>query len=111
MSAPRQLAFDLGHRSAFGRGDFLVSAANADAVAWIDRWPDWPGRALVIAGPAGCGKTHLVHAFQERSGARLVAHTEMARPDRLAGDGALAVDDAAAADEATEVTPGTTCTG
>lgn len=99
MSVPRQLALDLGHRSAFGRSNFLVSAANAEAVAWIDRWPDWPGHALAIAGPGGCGKTHLAHVFQERSGARMVSPGELARPDRLAGDGALAVDDAARADE------------
>jgi len=46
-----QLALDLRHRVAMGREDFLVSPSNADAVAWIDRWPDWPGPALVIVGP------------------------------------------------------------
>ena len=37
----RQLVFDLPQRPAFGREDFLVTAANAQAVASIDRWPDW----------------------------------------------------------------------
>ena len=32
---------------------------NREALAWIDRWPDWPAPALALGGPAGCGKTHL----------------------------------------------------
>lgn len=64
-----QLALDLRHRVAMGREDFLVSPSNADAVAWIDRWPDWPGPALVIAGPPGCGKTHLGHVWCQQAGA------------------------------------------
>ncbi|CAA7627199.1 DNA replication protein [Magnetospirillum sp. UT-4] len=60
-----QLAFDLGHRPAFGRADFLRAASNAEAVAWLERWPDWPAHALALHGPAGCGKTHLLAAFAE----------------------------------------------
>ena len=66
-----QLALDLRHRAAMGREDFLVSPSNADAVAWIDRWPDWPAPALVLAGPPGCGKTHLGHVWRNRSGAAM----------------------------------------
>lgn len=65
-----QLALDLRHRAAMGREDFLVSPSNEDAVAWIDRWPDWPGHALVLVGPPGCGKTHLGHVWQGRAGAQ-----------------------------------------
>jgi chromosomal replication initiation ATPase DnaA len=50
--------------------DFLVAESNRDAVIWLDRWPDWPTPALVIHGPAGCGKTHLAHVFLTRSGGR-----------------------------------------
>ena len=39
MSTGEQLALDLPHRTAFGRDAFLVAACNADAVAWVDRWP------------------------------------------------------------------------
>lgn len=68
MSARQnQLALDLRHRAAMGREDFLVSPSNAEAVAWIDRWPDWPGPALVIVGPPGCGKTHLGHVWRQRA--------------------------------------------
>jgi chromosomal replication initiation ATPase DnaA len=62
-----QLALDLQFRPALGRGDFVVSDSNQDAVAWLDRWPDWPSHALAIHGPAGCGKTHLAHVWQAQS--------------------------------------------
>lgn len=65
----RQIPLDLGHRPAFGRDDFLISPGNAKAVAWIDRWPDWPAPALVIHGPAACGKSHLAAVWKERVGA------------------------------------------
>jgi len=67
-----QLPLDLGHRTALGRGDFLVADSNAHAVAWIDRWPDWPGAGLALYGPAGCGKSHLAQVFASRARARLV---------------------------------------
>jgi chromosomal replication initiation ATPase DnaA len=84
---PGQLTFDLGHRTALGRDDFLVAPCNSDAVAWIDRWPDWPGPALVIYGPAGCGKTHLARVWQQRSGATDESVIEDA--DRASDDAAL----------------------
>ena len=60
-----QLPFDLGHRQAFSRDDFWVSSCNAQAIAWLDRWPQWPSPLLVIQGPAGCGKSHLCHVFEQ----------------------------------------------
>jgi chromosomal replication initiation ATPase DnaA len=68
-----QFTFDFPHRPAFGADDFLVAASNADAIAWLDRWPDWPSPSLILYGPPGCGKTHLAHVWQERSGARAIA--------------------------------------
>lgn len=70
---PRQLVFDLPLRPASGLGDFLVSQSNAAAVALIDRWPDWPQPAALLAGDAACGKTHLASVWQAQSGAALLA--------------------------------------
>ena len=68
MSDPEQLALELVTvRHAMDAADFVVSGSNRDAVAWLDRWPDWPGSALAIYGPPGCGKTHLAHVWQARS--------------------------------------------
>jgi chromosomal replication initiation ATPase DnaA len=69
----KQYPLPLPHRTALGRAEFLVAPANEEAVAWLDRWPDWPAPALVLAGPAGSGKTHLAHVFRARAGAVFLA--------------------------------------
>ncbi len=95
MSRAVQLAFDLGTRSALGAEDFLVSDANAEAVAWIDRWPGWP--VLALTGPAGAGKSHLGRIWQGRSAAATVTLAELAevRPlDLAARAPAFLIDDA-----------------
>lgn len=66
-----QLAFDLPARPALGRDDFFVSPANRAAVSWIETWADWPDGKLLLAGPKGAGKTHLVHVWAGLSGAQL----------------------------------------
>lgn len=71
--SPTQLTFNLPHRPALGREDFLVAPANEAAVAWLDSWPDWPSYGLVVHGPEGSGKTHLAQAWRARSGAKSIA--------------------------------------
>jgi len=91
-----QLPLDLGHRPALSAGDFLVAPCNADAHAWLQRWPVWPGAALVLTGPAGSGKTHLVHLFGASSGAAAISAADLtveAPPRLLAQAGAVAVED------------------
>lgn len=92
-----QLPLPLGHRAALGREDFLVAPANAEAVAWLDRWPDWPAPALVLHGPEGCGKSHLAQVFAAHAGARVIAgHPGIALdpPTLLDGVRAVVIDDA-----------------
>lgn len=64
---PRQLPLDLGHVTAYSRDDLVVTAANRDAVALIERWPDWPATVVVLAGPPGSGKTHLASIWKARA--------------------------------------------
>ncbi|WP_303976452.1 DnaA/Hda family protein [Dongia mobilis] len=66
----RQLPFDLKAPPAMGAADFVTSSSNEAALALIDSWPNWPGPALSVHGPAGCGKTHLGHVWQEKVGAQ-----------------------------------------
>lgn len=83
VDTPRQLSLELGHGTAYSRDDLVVSAANAEAAALVDRWPDWPSPVVVLAGPAGSGKTHLATIWRQRAGALAMA------PDRAgaaAGD-------------------------
>jgi chromosomal replication initiation ATPase DnaA len=77
--ATRQLALALPHRPALGRADFLVGEANAAAVGWVDRWPDWPAPALTIHGPAASGKSHLATVWQLRTGAVAVLAADLPR--------------------------------
>ncbi len=90
-----QLPFAFEHRAAMGNEDFLVTGCNAEAVAWLDRWPEWP--ALVIHGPSGCGKTHLAHVWQARTGALSVTAAALAAADPvalMAGSRCCVVEDA-----------------
>jgi len=97
MKAPaRQLVLDLPHRTALGRDDFLVTESNTAAVAMVDQWPNWPSNAVLLLGPAGSGKSHLVEVWRRKSRAgRIVAGdlSESAIPALLVS-GALAVEDA-----------------
>jgi chromosomal replication initiation ATPase DnaA len=99
-----QLTLDWPHPPALGRADYLVSDANAAALAWIERWPDWPGRGLVLFGPSGSGKTHLARLWCRRVAARLVDGADIrneALPNILsAAPNLVAIDNAERADEA-----------
>jgi chromosomal replication initiation ATPase DnaA len=77
VSSNSQIPFDLGHRTAMGRDDFLIAPNNQDAVAWIDLWPDWSAPVLVIYGPVASGKSHLAAVWSEKTNAACV------RPDTL----------------------------
>ena len=103
MSDPtRQLAIDLPPRPAHGRADFLASECNRAALERIDRWPDWPGRRLVLYGPASSGKSHLARLWCAESGARYVSACDLASELPLANGAlspAMVVDDAEAASE------------
>ncbi len=69
---PAQLRLELGLAPDFDRARFVVSDSNRLAVEAVDAWPDWPGCALALVGPAGSGKTHLAMAWAARSGAHLI---------------------------------------
>ena len=91
---PQQLVFELPHRPAMGREDFLVSDSNAAAVALIDRWPDWSVGAAVIAGSKGSGKTHLANVWLLRSGGRIFEASQISREGvpAIAATGSAAIE-------------------
>lgn len=76
----RQIPFDLPHRPAFGRDDFLVTRCNADAVGWLDKWPHWPAPALIVHGPAASGKSHLAAVWAEQAKARILSPLKVGAP-------------------------------
>lgn len=86
-----QLVLPLEPAPALGRADFLVAPGNAQAVAFIDRWPDWPTPAALLHGPAASGKTHLAHVWAAASGAIVIAADDL---DAGVPEGALVVEQA-----------------
>jgi chromosomal replication initiation ATPase DnaA len=64
----RQLRLPLQREPSVRREDFVISAANAEAVRLLDAWPNWPGGVLALVGPEGSGKTHLAQAWLTRAG-------------------------------------------
>jgi chromosomal replication initiation ATPase DnaA len=100
-----QLTIVFPCRALLGRADFLVSPGNESAVAWLDRWPDWPAGTLVLHGPPGCGKTHLVHLWRERASGAAVGGNRLDEGMLAAlieaSPPGIAVDDADHADERT----------
>jgi DnaA regulatory inactivator Hda len=95
--SPGQLALDFDHRPSLSGEDFLVAPCNADAIKWIDAWPDWPAPGLVVHGPSGSGKTHLANVFLSKTGGRAIAARDLteSEPARLfAASPALVIDDA-----------------
>ncbi|HLK82142.1 MAG TPA: chromosomal replication initiator DnaA [Xanthobacteraceae bacterium] len=93
---PRQLNLALGHRESFDRADFLCGPSNETALALIDRWTDWPTRAIALIGPEGSGKSHLAAVWAKAAGAQVIAAgaIEAASVPEALSAGAVAIEDA-----------------
>lgn len=96
-----QQILPLDHAPALRRADFLVSRCNAVALAQLEAWPAWTTPAnLIVTGPPGCGKTHLLHIWREKAAAVLIDACDLDEA-MLAGlmrtPAPLAIDDADAA--------------
>lgn len=94
------LPFDPAPR--FDAGDFIEAPSNAEARIWLGRVADWPQSRLALWGPAGCGKTHLLHGWAATQGADIMRGPDLAAdlvPD-LPG-APLAIDEADRAPERT----------
>lgn len=92
---PRQIPLDLGHAAGHSREELVVSDANRQAVALIDSWPDWPAQVVVLAGPAGSGKSHLSTVWADAADAVSIAAAEIGRwLDGVEVDRPVLIDDA-----------------
>jgi len=74
---PRQLALDLPIAPSFDPEDFIVSACNERAYAFLERWPDWPQSVALLVGPAGSGKSHLAAVWSARSEAVTLTRADL----------------------------------
>ncbi len=96
MTSGQQLALPFTHLPHYGREDFWVGPANAAALAYLERWPQWLAAGAVLVGPEGSGKTHLAALFARHSGALVMRADHLGEVDLLplrAGQ-ALALEDA-----------------
>jgi chromosomal replication initiation ATPase DnaA len=66
-----QLALNLPVRVDFSAESFVTGEANAAAVAALERWRDWPGAVMTLAGPTGAGKSHLAAIWAEQVHAQI----------------------------------------
>lgn len=67
-----QLIMPFAAQRSYHAADFIRGEANAPALAWIERWPDWPYSLLYLHGPGGSGKTHLAHLFAAHARASFI---------------------------------------
>jgi len=73
----QQLPLDLGHRTAQGREDFLITPSNQEAVSFIDLWPNWPTPMLIVRGPVASGKSHLIEVWKNQVGAASISPAQL----------------------------------
>ena len=64
-----QLSFNLKKEKIYEKYDFLVSKSNKQAYKFINKWPNWESRKIIIFGDSGTGKTHLSKIWQEKTSA------------------------------------------
>ena len=79
---PEQYLFNWPTNEKFAQANFLSSLSNEKAVKLIDKWPNWDRGnenfyALIIYGPAGCGKTHLSYVWSDISKARTITAKQL----------------------------------
>jgi DnaA regulatory inactivator Hda len=97
MTRAQQLLLDLPLKPNYSEADYVKSPCNWEATQWVERWPDWPMKMIAIYGEPGCGKTHLAHIWQEKTGARFLTPSDILNltpHDALDMASAIVLDDA-----------------
>jgi chromosomal replication initiation ATPase DnaA len=73
----QQLTLPIERPPSYAAADFVLDASNEEARRWLSAPDRWPGHRLVLAGPPGTGKTHLLHATAEAQGWDLLRGPEL----------------------------------
>ncbi|PIW27556.1 MAG: hypothetical protein COW29_11105 [Rhodobacterales bacterium CG15_BIG_FIL_POST_REV_8_21_14_020_59_13] len=90
-----QLALGLPPREDYSAESFVDGEANASARWALAGWRAWPGRVLVLYGPAGTGKTHLTHMWARESSGTIIVGADLAEKlESLPSAKPVAVEDA-----------------
>lgn len=95
MTKPTQLIFDLPHDPAVSREDFIVAPSNLAAFELLTGWPDWPSSWLLLTGPEGSGKSHLLKVWQDLCGAPVLSASDLGKDDPAdqVASGVLGIED------------------
>ena len=95
MRAPRQMPIAMTLPADHALESFITAPCNAQAKALILDGT-WPAGKLVLTGPEGAGKTHLLQIWASRTGATVLHPRDLAKADltALADQGAVALDNA-----------------
>ncbi len=68
----KQLPLPFAPQQSYAAADLIADASNAAALAWLAEPARWPLGRLALHGPAGVGKSHMLHAAAARFGWPLV---------------------------------------
>jgi len=92
---PRQLPLDLPIETRLEVEDFVISSSNEVAYQFMEKWPDWPDRVLLLTGPEASGKSHLaaVWAAKSRAWIEKASDIKLDRVPHLVSSGALVIED------------------
>lgn len=71
-----QLVFPLRMPSVLVAEGFVAAPSNALARRWLNQ-TGWPERRLLLWGPEGCGKTHLLYVWARRRDAPVLDAREL----------------------------------
>ena len=89
-----QLALNLPAREDFSAESLIRSPSNAEALAALERWADWPRNVMALIGPDGAGKSHLGTVWASGCDAVILPAAGLAEGLKALNDGqALLVED------------------
>lgn len=94
----RQLALPFAVDTGFAAADFVAGSNSWAARTWLEHTGAWPRGKLALHGDAGVGKSHLLHVWAERMGARIMRGPALGG-EAAAGARAIALDDADLAED------------
>jgi len=95
----KQLLLPFGLTQGYAKEDFCAAPSNAMAREWLARPEGWSNGRLILWGPPGCGKTHLLQIWAAARRAAIFDAGSLGGPlGRI--DRPLALDDSDAVEDA-----------
>ncbi len=67
-----QLIFDFTAPPSYHAHDFVVTSSNQNAVNMVADLTAWPTPVMILCGPSGVGKTHLLNLWQTQNNAAVL---------------------------------------